>query len=227
MSLSNLTVSQTYTGDGTTTSYAIPFALLANSQVKVKKIDTLANTEGILVVGTDYTVTGGNPGTHVALTVAPLASDQVVVYRETTLTQDADYLAGAVFPAETHEKALDKMVMMIQELSYKLSNTTPGSLGGTVELTPQALAPGDTILVSNSNAYLVKKVAGSGGATAINLIEDGDVAWQELRLVGTSDDDPIALTGAANLVLNGTKVLSNNVVLELIWDNTDNVWREI
>lgn len=118
MSLSNTVVAQTYNGNGSTDTFAIPFDYFDASQVKVYLIDTTPNpdTETLQTITTDYTIVGSN----VVMVTAPSASEQLRIERVTPLTQTIDYTTNGSFPAESHERGLDRIVMMIQELERRI-----------------------------------------------------------------------------------------------------------
>jgi hypothetical protein len=57
-------------------------------------------------------------------TIATYGSDCVLtILRKVPLTQLTDYVENDIFPAESHERALDKLVMIVQEFSEELSRS--------------------------------------------------------------------------------------------------------
>jgi hypothetical protein len=48
--------------------------------------------------------------------VAPASGTRLVIYRDTDIVQETDYISGDPFPAETHERALDRLTMILQEI---------------------------------------------------------------------------------------------------------------
>ena len=48
--------------------------------------------------------------------VAPASGTRLVIYRDTDIVQETDYISGDPFPAETHERALDRLTMIAQEI---------------------------------------------------------------------------------------------------------------
>ena len=114
---------RTYTGDGTTTQFSFPIFFLDGEHVKVAlRID---DVESKPVFGVDYTVTGaGNPaGGTVTFVVAPPAAAIVVLFNDPPQTQTVDYQDNDEFPAETHERALDKLTILVQRLLANLDRT--------------------------------------------------------------------------------------------------------
>ena len=116
-----------YAGDGTSKTFAVATYFLeeqdGTAHLAVTKRD-LAGTETTLTQGTDYTVTGANNPAGGSITItgtAPLATDTIVVTRSVPDTQETDYIAYDDFPAESHERALDKLTMRMQERSNDLN----------------------------------------------------------------------------------------------------------
>lgn len=99
-------------GDGTTTAFAVSFYFLADADLKVF-VDGVQQT-----IVTNYTVTGaGNPaGGSVNFVSAPANGVQVVIFRDPALTQGLDYIDNDPFPAESHERGLDKLTMIAQRI---------------------------------------------------------------------------------------------------------------
>lgn len=104
-------------GDGTTTAFAVNFYFLENSDLKVF-------VNGVLqTITTNYTVTGaGNPaGGTVTFVTAPANGVQVVIFRDPAVTQGLDYIDNDPFPAESHERGLDKLTMIAQRVKDLVS----------------------------------------------------------------------------------------------------------
>ena len=123
MSLSNVTVQQTYACNGVTTTFAIPFSLVEASQIQVYLIDTTTNNKILLAINTHYTLSpnSNNPVNVVTLQAYPSTS-QIQIIRNTPLTQIIDYINNSSFLAEDHEKGMDRIVMMIQELKQSITD---------------------------------------------------------------------------------------------------------
>lgn len=118
MSVSNTVVKQQYVCNGVTTTFAIPFAWLITSQIAVYKVTVATGERELLVLTTDYTYDPDDVTPTSIITNSAFTDEYAVeVIRETSLTQLADYINNGAFPAEVHEAALDKIVMMIQELA--------------------------------------------------------------------------------------------------------------
>ena len=106
----------TYAGNGATTNFAVNFYFLENSHLQV--ILVAANgLETVQTLTTNYTVTGaGNEaGGSITMLVAPPTGTQLIIVRSVPATQETDYIANDPFPAESHERALDKLTMLAQQ----------------------------------------------------------------------------------------------------------------
>ena len=132
MTISSTTVKNSYSGDGSTTTFTYTFKIFQDSDIQV--IIRAANgTETIKTITTHYTVTGAgvSTGGTVVFTSGniPTSTQTVVLRRNIPQTQAIDYIANDPFPAESHEEGLDRATMAIQQIqeevtrSLKLSKT--------------------------------------------------------------------------------------------------------
>lgn len=114
MTVSSTTSRTSYAGNGATTAFNVPFYFLADADLVV--IRTTSGIDTTLVLNTDYTVTGaGVPaGGTVTTTTAPAVGSTLTIYRDPPATQPVDYQPNDAFPAETHERALDRVTMLVQ-----------------------------------------------------------------------------------------------------------------
>lgn len=111
---------RSYAGDGSTTLFAFPVFFLEEADVKVAL--RVNDVETSPVFNVDYTVSGaGNPGGgSVTFMVAPASGATVVLFNDPALTQTVDYQDNDEFPAETHERALDKLTLVCQRITARL-----------------------------------------------------------------------------------------------------------
>lgn len=128
MTAAALTPSKEYIENGVTLAYAVPFRFRAATHIKAQRI----STDGVvteLVYGTDYSVTGGetDAGGTLTVSVAGAAGTRLRIRRETPRSQDMDYTTGDTFPAESHEAALDKAILIDQEQDQKINDTASRS----------------------------------------------------------------------------------------------------
>ena len=117
MTVSSETRRADYLGDGATTDFATEFRFLQNQDLKVIVTVTATGAESEKVLNTDYTVTGAglDAGGTVAMIVAPSTGEKISILRNVSITQETDYVENDPFPAESHERALDKLTMIVQQ----------------------------------------------------------------------------------------------------------------
>jgi hypothetical protein len=124
-----------YTADGQQTVFTFDFPF-----IEVEDINVFIN--GVLVAETEYSIVADpETGGYVQFTVAPAENSLVLIARNTPATQETDYPPYGPFPAEAHERALDKLTMLIQEslaatdiivgLSFKYAGTWQPNFGYT------------------------------------------------------------------------------------------------
>ena len=117
-----------YVGNGVTTSFAYNFEILSKTELGVYILTTASGVETKKVVDTHYTIAASgilNPaGGNVVFLVAPLATEQVILLRETTQTQSLDLATGVGIPAESLEDELDRLTLLCQELKEKLDRAS-------------------------------------------------------------------------------------------------------
>jgi len=119
-----MTVSSTqnyieYSGDGTTASFTVPFYFLQNSDISAMIADEDGNVISP-VYGSDYSVSGqGNSSGGLAtFNYAVPTNSTLLLYRDPPATQETKYYENGKFPATSHEAALDKLTMLIQERGW-------------------------------------------------------------------------------------------------------------
>lgn len=106
-----------HAGNGISTVFPIPYYFLEATDLVVTLVDSLGAAT-VLIIGSDYTITGaGNQaGGSLTATVAPPNLSTLVIERSAVpATQETDYVPNDPFPAESHERALDKLTMLIQQ----------------------------------------------------------------------------------------------------------------
>ncbi len=118
MTVSTQTTQITYTGDGATTVFAFGFKAVNSADITVY-IDGAELFVGVIVtLNADQEIT---PGGSVEITPAPAVDAEVKIKRETPRTQPVDYEPYGPFPADTHEGALDRLTLLVQEVETDLT----------------------------------------------------------------------------------------------------------
>ncbi|RTY43994.1 hypothetical protein EKS35_13730 [Enterobacter hormaechei subsp. steigerwaltii] len=108
-----------YNGDGATQTFSVPFYFILNSDISVTVADASGNLDE-LTYGVDFSASGGgNPdGGSATLNTAYASGYTILIYRNPPETQETAYYENGKFPAKSHEKALDKLTMLIQKYGW-------------------------------------------------------------------------------------------------------------
>lgn len=119
MTVSSEVSQVSYDTDGVTTAFLVPFYFLANDHLRVWLYNESTGVETDLVLGSAYTVAGaGNPaGGIVTTTTAYTAGPLLRIERVVPITQETAYQRNDPFPERAHERALDKLTMICQQLA--------------------------------------------------------------------------------------------------------------
>ena len=168
MTVSSLSVKNSYNGDNSTTSFAYTFPIHSTSELQV--ILRAANgTETVQTITTHYSIVdNGAAGGQVNFVTAPATGVAVVLLRDTNLTQETDYISNDPFPAETHEAALDKLTLQQQELQEELNRAIKISRSNDIassEITQTASARAGKLLAFDSSGDLEVSLDASSIAT--------------------------------------------------------------
>lgn len=115
---------KTYTGNGVTTSFSYPYAFTAQADLVV-----LANG-ATMVLNSDYTISGSADsvgrypsGANVVFAVAPAVAVAVVIYADPIIQQTLDLVDNDPLPAESLEKGLDVLTLMVRRLKSSVSRS--------------------------------------------------------------------------------------------------------
>ena len=113
MTISEQTPTVAYTGDGVATVFSFAFQILDNADliVTVNAVTQVENTDYTIE---NLTVNGGD--VDFGISAAPADGDAISIARNTPRDQDVIYTPFDPFPAKTHEGALDKLTLIVQEL---------------------------------------------------------------------------------------------------------------
>jgi hypothetical protein len=158
MTISSTTVRNSYSGNGSTTVFAYTFKILDDDEIQVI-IRSSTGTETTKIKTTHYTVSGvgSSGGGNITFLTAPGATETVVLKRNTTKTQETDYVANDPFPANSHEEALDRVTMIAQEIQEELGRSIKLSKTNTMtstEFTVGAVDRANKILAFDSNGEI-------------------------------------------------------------------------
>ncbi|MDR1044029.1 MAG: hypothetical protein LBP33_02790, partial [Candidatus Adiutrix sp.] len=112
--------------DPVVSGYAFHFKAFSAEEVAVTIVNPVTFVPEPLVYEADYSVTGLGQDAGGAVVLTPAGRERagtgqhLVILRAMDFLQLIDYRPHDTFPAETHERALDRLTMMCQELREKL-----------------------------------------------------------------------------------------------------------
>ncbi|MDY0872519.1 hypothetical protein [Dongia rigui] len=229
MTLSTTTSRITYAGDGSTVSFAVPFSFFGADEIDVIERNAETGNETPKVLTTDYTVSGGGGATGTVTAVAaPDATKSWTIARRTKRTQMIDYTPNDPFPAETHERALDRLTALVQELDEKLGRAaalSPTSPLINVTLpTPEAGRllgwRGDANGLENKNVptgmtvYTPIDVTRAGVASSESVTPRGLASlWRK----GSDIASEAVLSRPADVNLGGYHVVTGSTTVTGLW----------
>ncbi len=118
----NDTSSVEYQLSASTGPFAIPFYFIENGHISAwlytENSDGSYN-ETTLTLDTDYTLTGAGDSDGGTLTLTESHNGAILlIARSPDATQQTSYVATGKFPATSHERALDKLTMLIQQIYW-------------------------------------------------------------------------------------------------------------
>lgn len=171
-----------YTENGVTLAFAAPFRFLDPTHLVVERI--VAGSLVELDYGPEWSATGGSTDAGGTVTlVASIAGATLRIRRVTPRAQQTDYATGDIFPAETHEAALDRQMLIDQEQDVSIGDlqtrallAAPGESGGEL---PTDMAGG--YLAFDAEGRPIR----SGGTGADAGLREDLAEPTGARLVGT------------------------------------------
>ena len=118
----NDTSSVEYTLSTSTGPFDIPFYFIENGHISAWLYTENSDgsyDETTLTLDTDYTLTGAGDSDGGTLTLTETHDGAILlIARSPDATQQTSYVATGKFPATSHERALDKLTMLIQQIYW-------------------------------------------------------------------------------------------------------------
>lgn len=187
MTVNTATSTASYTGNGTTQVFPVPFYFLVDTDIKVSKKLAATGETTVLTLNSDYTLSGAgnNLGGTLTMLVAPANFDQVYVERNVSAVQQTAYPENNKFPSASHEKALDRLTMLCQQFLAKLSfGLFRDPLGNTYDLGTNTLVNSGTAVADTDvpNLQQVRSaivggaapiLVGPSGSSTVGFIQAG------------------------------------------------------
>ena len=244
MTISTTTIKNSYSGNGSTTTFNYTFKITDQDDIDVI-IRSSSGTETTKTITTHYTVTGvGNSGGGTIVFTSgniPASGETVVLRRSTPLTQGVDLIENDPLPANTLEDALDKLTSINQELQEQLDRSLKVSKTTTIttpEFTADATARAGKLLGFSSDGNTLEatidsdsaaqaatsatNAAGSATAAASSATAAANAQAAAEAALDTFDDDFLGAKSSNPSVDNDGNALADGA---LYFDTTNNVMK--
>lgn len=193
----------TYTGNGSTEDFPIPFKFFSSDHIQLTLV-TISTGAGTLVPPADYTVTGAGEAAGGSVNYLPgglpmSALYQVRIDRVVPLTQDLNIIREGNFDPAALGKQLDLIVMQVQQLKADLAEAISGD---TITSITQTMAGPGSATGDNFPAF-----NGGGGA----LLKDSGFSSASFALANHTHPQLAALW--TELTKSATKSITTNATL--------------
>jgi len=213
MTVSTTVSSVSYTANGTQTTFPYTFKIFEDADLLVILRNNTTGVETTQTLTTDYTVTnaGNDAGGNVVFGTAPASGNTVFIRRVLDATQTTDYVENDPFPAESHEDALDKLTMLIQQgaLDEDRAILFPESDAGAGlnNVLPSSVARASSFLTFDG-----------GGNVTVTSVSDPGAPSTITKQNFTGDGSTVAFTLAADPGGAGTGV---SIYIDGVYQNRD------
>lgn len=156
-----------YATNATTGPWTVSFYFLANDELAVTYTDA-TGVDTLLTLDVDYSVVGAGDedGGTITTTLAYATGGQLVILRDVKFLQETEYVDGDSFPAKSHERALDRLTMIAQQLREMFGRaiTFPASYAGSTSVGDLATRAGKLLGFDATTGALTYVTAASGSA---------------------------------------------------------------
>lgn len=194
-----------YIGNGVTTTYDVPFQFF-------EIIVFLNNFE--VINGTDYTITQTSPGMpgSVTFTTAPGNGVPVSIQGNTVIKQDVDLTDEDAFPADTIERAFDRLTMISKDLATLFATTKDAETSAI-----EAAASGAAAITSAAAAHAseVNAAASQSAAAASATLASG-------AATSAGNSATSASTSAGNAAASATSANTSELAAATSETNAEN-----
>ena len=182
---------RTFACDGTTQVFSCNFRVLEATEMVVYLVTVATGASSALSYGVDYTVSSvGEPTTVVTMATAYSSAHQLKFRRVTQRLQLVDYLDNDPFPAETHERALDRLTHIVQEIDSNVGRAvlvpepeTGATLDAASVRAGRLLGFNATTGAPESTAFTQAQMAAVLSAEASSGVAGGNVLATESQTV--------------------------------------------
>jgi hypothetical protein len=179
MSLLTTTISETWAGNNSATYYDCSYKILADTDITVTKV--VSGTRTVLALNVDYTVSGiaAPSGFRVTRVAGALPTGTSwIVARTLPYTQTLDLRNYGGYFGEVHEEALDRLVMMIQQLAANLSSVSSTLTQYSTASPPPAASTMPRMMISFKDPNVAEQIQYSAQNS------DGTYSWVTVGVGG-------------------------------------------
>lgn len=195
MTITNTILRNDYVANGSSTVFSFTFIVLSETNGYTIQVITtdLIGVETIKTQGVDYTVQLNDNGLGtITFSTAPILNHKITLLQNVPYTQETDYIKAGTdkFPAESHEKALDKLTLISKQLLEKFNRV--------VSLPKSSNLSNIDLPINSSNANQILAINNAGdNLTTKNLADVGIAPVSDFAK--TLLDDTTALQARATL----------------------------
>jgi hypothetical protein len=164
-----------FPGNGATTVFAFAFKVFTTADVLVVLATTATGVEVTQVISTNYTVSlnadqNASPGGTVTMLAAPASGTTLTLTSQVAQTQSVDLQnAGGFYPSVINT-ALDKIVILIQQLAEKLGRAVVLPISSTASAQLPAPVAG-AYLVWDGTATTLTTASGTATSTVSSAMQ--------------------------------------------------------
>ncbi len=165
MTITNTILRNDYVANGSSTVFSFTFIVLSETAGYTIQVITtdLIGIETVKTQGVDYTVQLNDNGLGtITFTTAPLLNHKITLLSNVPSTQETDYIKAGTdkFPAESHEKALDKLTLIAKQFLEKFNRIVSlpkSSTLSNIEFPINASNANQILAINNDGTNLTTK----------------------------------------------------------------------
>lgn len=192
-----------YVGDGMSVAFAIPFPFDTPADLTITS--TVIATGDITTLTSGFAITGGGSGGTITFMTAPASTVKITVLDDPQQTQPTDYVSLDAFPAESHERALDRVTRLCKRLHQQWKRTLrfpDGDLALDGSLAPTASRKGKYLFFNIITGAMEYATALSGNTLSQSTIASFLSPMTQAELNGGADATQL-IYGVGNVLRYG------------------------
>lgn len=222
MTVSSLTTETIIASSGAgQTAFLFDFPLISKLHIDIFKDDILESSSLYIV---DYTI--GAQGGQIDYIISPNTGSEIRIRRNTPLSQDLQFPIAGPFPSRSHESALDKLIMVVQEILFTHDEMSGGTdtdaihdnVSAEISVLPEKTLPigDDHILIEDS------AIGNSKRRIQIANLSLGSIPTHTGEVIGDTN-----LTVDITAITNRTDVVADSDDDVPIHDDTDGTLKKV